>query len=559
MIRALRAMAWVRWRVLVHSIRGRVRGDGLQRAGRLAELLTPVIYAMLLIPFCLGLSVGALVGGWHMARSGGSSELVLVSTRVLLGLVTVGVLLAPLVRSTQGLQLGVERLMLLPIPRRVLHLSEFVGSVTDPWVMVALPGLLLLPVGLALGGAPVAALLVLPAGLLFTAALGALGSVCSNGLMLVFRDRRRAEWITLAFIVTIVLLSFLPTWFEGHTTGFETQPDFELYFSWAAGLPSELYAGSVDAAAGGRSGAALARMAGLGVLVVLLFTLSDSLHRRLLKNPERTSGRRSGQAARAQRWTVPGATPAVSALALTLVRTTLRTVRGKIAVYFVVVLVILIAMMFGRQALTSLPENWVVESGPLLLLLGAILTLMSLQPILMNQFAVDGAGLTLQFLAPVSERDLVRGKILGCALLACISLALCSAGAVLFNPGGSPWAWLAMFLACLSAFVVLAPTCSLISAFLPKRSDLNKLGKAGDPHGVAGLIGLALAALALTPPVALYAIGIFVIESPVRAALMVGAWSVVALGLAYPASRMAERAVQKRRENLFLVATEGGS
>ena len=40
MIRALRAMAWVRWRVLIHSIQGKVRGDGLERFGRIAELLT---------------------------------------------------------------------------------------------------------------------------------------------------------------------------------------------------------------------------------------------------------------------------------------------------------------------------------------------------------------------------------------------------------------------------------------------------------------------------------------------------------------------------------------
>ena len=558
----IRAMAWVRWRVLIHSLRGRGRGDGLQRFGRIAELLTPIIYALMAIPLCLGLSIGAGVGGWQMASSGTSSEIVIVALRVLLGLVTGGVLLAPLVRSTQGSQLGVERLLLLPISRRALHLAEFFGGMTDPWILVVIPSLAFLPAGLMLGGAPLAGLLVLLAGLLLTAALGGLGSLCTHGLMLVFRDRRRAEWVTLVFIVAIVLAAFLPSYLEDspllpdHESA---QPDFESQFGWAAGFPSELYARCVDAAARGESGAALAPMAVLGALAVLLFALSGSFHRRLLQNPEQTSGRRSQEPALARHWTLPVASAAVSAVALAQVRTALRTVRGKIAVYFVVIVMILITMIFGRELLSGLPEGQAVEAGPLILLLGVIFTLVSLQPILMNQFAVDGAGLTLQFLTPASNRDLVRGKILGCAILAGISLLLCTAGAVAVSPGGSPWGWLAMVLVCVSAFALLAPACSLTSAYLPKRSNLNRLGRAGDPHGIAGLIGLVLTVLALVPPVALYAAGIFLMESPAWALLMVGGWCVVTLGLALPASRLAEWAVAQRRENLFLVATEGGS
>jgi hypothetical protein len=534
----------------------------LERFGRIAELLSPVVYALMLIPLCLALSAGAFAGGWQMARSGTSSGIVIASARVMLGLVTAFVLLAPLVRSTQGLQLGVERLLLLPISRRVLHLTEFVGGVTDPWVLIVIPGLALLPAGLVVGGAPGVGLLVLLAGLLLTATLGGLGSLCTNGLMLVFRDRRRAEWVTLVFIVAIVLLAFLPGYLEERqmTPGaMDAQPDFERYLGWTSGFPSELYAGSVEAAANGRTGVALARMAALGALAVLLFALSGSLHRRLLNSPEQTSRRRSDEPARTRHWAVPGAGPVVSAVALAQVRTALRTVRGKIAVYFVVVVVILTAMVFGRQVLDGLPGDQVVEVGPLVLLLGILVTLVSLQPILMNQFAVDGAGLTLQFLSPTSDRDLVRGKILGCAILAAISLLLCLAGAVAVSPGGSPWAWLAMLLVCVSAFVLLAPACSLTSAIFPKRSNLNRLGKAGDPHGVAGLIGLALTALALAPPVALYATGILLMESPTRALWMVAVWCVVALGLALPMSRLAEQAVARRRENLFLVATEGGA
>jgi hypothetical protein len=298
-------------------------------------------------------------------------------------------------------------------------------------------------------------------------------------------------------------------------------------------------------------------MAGLGAMGFLLFALSDALHRRLLSSPERASGRRSGTGVRTGRWRLPGVAPAVSAVALAQVRTTLRTVRGKIAVYFVVVLVLLLAMLFGHRILSGLPEGWIVETGPLVLFLGVLLTLVSLQPILLNQFAVDGPGLTLQLVLPVSNRELVRGKLLGCALLASISLSLCAGGALLFQPGGSPWSWLAMLQVCVAAFSVLAPLASATSAFLPKRSDLNRLGNAGDPHGFAGLIGLVLTALALAPPLALYGVGVFAMKSPVAASMLVGAWCIVALGAAWPLSRLAEWAVAQRRENLFLVAGEG--
>ena len=44
-----------------------------------------------------------------------------------------------------------NRLLLLPIPRRVLHLVEVAASLADPWLLWIIPGVLAFAVGMARG------------------------------------------------------------------------------------------------------------------------------------------------------------------------------------------------------------------------------------------------------------------------------------------------------------------------------------------------------------------------------------------------------------------------
>jgi len=569
MTRTLRAFVWARWRILNNSIRGAGRRDRFERFARIGALLSPVLYALMLVPACIALSVGAFAGGWFMARSNAASTVVIDVGRVMLALVTLGVLLTPIFRSMQGTQLDIGRLLLLPVPRRLLHLADAVSALADPLVAVVIPGLWLLPAGLILGGAPTAGLLALVAGVLFAATMGAAGCFCTNGVMLIFRDRRRAEWLTLVVLVGATLIAFAPALFEGGLEinfekndpsggddGVAASPDFATMFRWAAPLPSELWGGAISAGATGRISAALFRLAALAAIGGLFYSLSAVFHRRLLENPERISGQRGGEPTRVRSWTFPGVSRTASAVAVAQVRTTLRTVRGKMAVYFVVVAVVMMATVLSPRLATETSVVAGLDLGPLGLLVGGLLTLLSLHPILLNQFAVDGPGLTLQFLTPISTRDLVHGKALGCTLLACISLALCLVGSMIVLPGGHPLAWVAMLLVCGSALVPLVPACAVISALFPKPADLSRIGRAGNPHQLAGLIGVVLTAAALLPPLALYAVGMVMLGSPSRTMLMLGLWSAAALAMAMALGRLARSVVARRRENLFLVTSE---
>ncbi len=59
--------------------------------------------------------------------------------------------LAPVVIGVHGGAGRHTRLMLLPVPRRVLHLVEVVTTLLDPWVIFVLPGLVSYALGLTLG------------------------------------------------------------------------------------------------------------------------------------------------------------------------------------------------------------------------------------------------------------------------------------------------------------------------------------------------------------------------------------------------------------------------
>src|SRR5690606_5632930 len=85
------------------------------------------------------------------------------------------------------------RLLLLPIPRATLYLAQASSALADPWVLLAIPVSLLLPVGLAAGGAHLAALVALLAGLLLLVVLIGIATVSALLLHLVMRDRRRGE------------------------------------------------------------------------------------------------------------------------------------------------------------------------------------------------------------------------------------------------------------------------------------------------------------------------------------------------------------------------------
>ncbi len=207
MFRTLRAFAWMRWRVLVNSLERMGGRDRLERLSLAVEQILPLIAYALLVPSAIGLAgLGGYAGYW---LAGGSPVMTFEALRILLlaacGFAVVGPLLMPSMEPT-----AIVRLLLLPIPRGTLYAAQAAGALGEPWVLIALPVVLSIPVGLAAAGAWMGAAISFVAGVLLILCLIGLSALSTLLLHLVVRDRRRGELLALLFIVVLPALSLMP-------------------------------------------------------------------------------------------------------------------------------------------------------------------------------------------------------------------------------------------------------------------------------------------------------------------------------------------------------------
>jgi hypothetical protein len=185
---------------------------------------------------------------------------------------------------------------------------------------------------------------------------------------------------------------------------------------------------------------------------------------------------------------------------------------------------------------------------------GIIFSLYALQAFSMNQFASDRAGLTLEFLAPIPDLELVKGKAVGCAIVLGATVLLCLVCSLLVAAGGSPLVWLSVLLGGAATYLLLTPVAAVLSALFPVASDLSKTGTGGNPHSLAFLIGTLLVFVFSSPAAAILALAYHRYHRPGLALLLMALWTLVAAAISIPLLRLAARAVAPRRENLALVA-----
>jgi hypothetical protein len=242
--------------------------------------------------------------------------------------------------------------------------------------------------------------------------------------------------------------------------------------------------------------AALALLAGEALV---LFALSAAVHRRLIESVESRGRRTKAGAVVALTPALPSLSQATSAVAAAQPRTGLRSVRGRVIVLMPGPLLAIMTLAFR-----AIPDQapWAAaaaQRGYLLLSAGALFSLYALQAFSMNLFASDRAGLTQQFLAPVSDLALARGKVTGVGLMLGFAVGLCAISSLVVAPSGPPALWLAALLGLLSAYLLLTPLMVWLSAMFPVASDLSKTGSGGNLHSVAMLAGTLLTALAAAP------------------------------------------------------------
>jgi hypothetical protein len=563
MIRQLRAFGWLRWRLLMNGVRGAKRRDTLEQISRMLALAAPLAVVVFSLGSLVTLSLGGFFAGRALATGAESGHGLVMATRVVLLVQLAIVAFMPLGIGTQTAA-KYTRLLLLPIPRRVLHFVEVISGLSDPWIFVVMPGLVLLAVGLASGGAFMAAAVTLLAGAGLIALLLSVGALVSFLAGWVMRDRRRAELMTLLFVLGISMVGLLPHVFgtdqlqrsrDDTAAGRERRPMSVARVEaalpmWTRAIPSEMYGQAVSASALRRApGEALLWTTGLWAQAAFVYLLSGVVHRRMLDAGE-GQARRKVDATLVALPRVPLLSAAASAVAVAQFRTGLKSVRGRVAVLLPGPMIALLALVLGRA-----PEEaaWIAaipNHGHLVFGASLLFAIYAIQPFSMNQFASDRAGLTLQLLLPVSARDLVWGKAVGTFGLFAAAGLLSLVVTTLSTSSGSWLLWLSVIVGASTAFVAMTPIAAAMSATFPTAADLSKTGSGGNPHGAAMLVGTILVPLTAAPAVLILLIGPRFSDATTLLAALI--WATIVCAIVTPLLSVVTRLVTARRENLYL-------
>jgi hypothetical protein len=563
-LRILRAFAWMRWRVLLNSLERTGARDRLERFALAIEQIGPIIALVLLVPTLLVISALASYAGYIVATRAQISPIVQIFLRGLTlgvsGLAIIGPILLPLMERANPV-----RLLLLPIPRSTLYLSQASGALADPWTMIAVPIALFLPLGLSAGGAIQAAAISLLGGLLFLLALAGLSMLTSCVIQLVVRDRRRGELVALAFILFIPLVGMLTSFADRNVSRRHRHQTGSAPIERAAGpgvletvtrgafalTPSERYVSATRAAAAGRLPESASALLVLSTTVVLVHGFAFWLFERLLAfpgsvGPRRTATKR-GTAARRIPWLSAGA----GAVAMAQIRLTLRTPRGRSTLLSPLLAFCVFALLLfrrGDEAFGILPE-----SGVGLAAFGAAISLMATLPLAMNQFAIDGAGLTLELLSPLSDEQLLDGKAIASGVIGGVPALVCLLLSLLLFPGGSVAHWISVPIAMSAVYCLLSPIAAAASVVFPRVVEMNSVGRGSNAHGLAGLIGVFSVILSGLPPIGLALATNGWFQRPELTPIVLLAWCGLTLGINRLLFRPVRALLARRRENLSLV------
>ena len=558
MLRILKAFAWLRWRMLVNSLEKTGSRDALERFSLAIERIGPLLAAILLIPSALFLvSLGVAAG--YLLATGGSSMPFAAARYLLIPipvLAVVGPLFLPAADRTNPV-----RLLLLPIPRSTLYLTQTSSAFGDLWNILFMPLIIGVPIGLAAGGAAVAALWCLATGVVLVLMVVGLSALATSLLHLVVRDRRRGELVALIFILIIPAVAMLPGILGSDRARRGAERRQPILPTWVAAAgaqafsyyPTEVYVRGTQAAADGRDFDAAAAFAAIAGSAIAAHALGIVAFARVLGSPGSTGGKRTGRMHAAWGTRLPFLSSGASAVALAQMRLALRTPRGRsILLSPIAMLVIFGAMMYrGSGQMDFGPFRF--GNGLGLAAFGSFVCLLSILPIAMNQFAVDKAGLTMTLLSPLSDAEVLSGKAAGNAMIAAPPALVAVLAPLLVFPGGQAGLWVGLLLGLMAMYLVVAPVAAICSAAFPRSVDMNSIGRGSNAHGAAGFLGLLAFVAAAAPPAVLALVATSYLGRPELVPLLIGGWLLVAWAISRLLFIPARRVFAARRENLAML------
>jgi len=534
--------------------------DRLERFSIALEQIGPIVMLLLLVPSAALLGGLGIFAGLSLAR-GETDAIVFQLARYLLLAAPLFALVGPFFLPAAD-RTNPVRLLLLPIPRSTLYVAQSSAAFGDIWNILAIPLILGLPLGLAVGGAVVQTMLSLVAAILLIVTLVGLSSIAASVLHLVARDRRRGELIALLLIVVLPLVGMVPAMMASDEELSQRSARREhplepamdqLQRVGLAVAPTEVYARTLTAAARGDGRRAFRSSAVLAGFTIAVHLLGFVAFRKVLESPASSGGKRG--APMRSIWTrrLPGLSQPASAVALAQLRLALRTPRGRSIMLSPLVVFFLFGVMMYRSAGAVDLGPFHFTSGIGLATVCSFFATLSVLPIAMNQFAVDRAGLTLALLSPLAARELLTGKAVGNALIIGPPAALCMLVSGVVFPGDPLPLWIALFFGVTAMYLATAPVAAIASAMFPRVANLNSIGRGGNPHGLANFIGMLTMVVGGGIPLLLSLAATNFLERPILAPIFVVTWCAIV----YIAARLlftpAVRIFQSRRENLALL------
>ena len=240
-------------------------------------------------------------------------------------------------------------------------------------------------------------------------------------------------------------------------------------------------------------------------------------------------------------------------MALAQIRLALRTPRGRAILLSPVVMTGIVAVVLRRQTDGVELGFLGVSSGVSLAAFGSFVSLLSILPIAMNQFAVDKAGLTLALLSPLTDGEYLAGKAVGNGLIAAVPALLCVLVSLVLSPSGSLALWAAIPPALLATYFLVAPAAAVFSALFPRVVDLNSIGRGSNAHGLAGLLGLVAFVASAAPSVLIMLVVSTWLERPSLIPVLLVVWCAIAYTIGRVLFLPARKIFAKRRENLAMI------
>ena len=557
LMRYLRLILRLRFRLLLATVRQRKGDDGFESISRVLGLLIPALLALGTVAIVLGAGIaGAVVTGMLITRH---------HPVPLFALVFGLALLLPLALMVTGPLFGegnhgVEREILLrvqPIPDRVLHGLRLLDQALRGPVLATAAAL----VGatgmiLALGPGLAAGVVAAVGSLVFLALLVALGDLAEQVAEGVMRRRRFSGWLRIGALVFVVALVSM-----GPLLGNRLAPVLGGHAAWDRALPwlatldpGAAWATAVGATIRGDLGLAAAMLGLLVAVAALVFVVADRIHRRLLEAPPPSTRATGGKAAPLP-GPIPFCRPATAAVARVHLRLVLRTTRGRLALVgpaFGALILASAARFAAGAATTGGPFGFVY--GPLFIAALAVVgSLGNLSAITGNQLAALGEGLVLERLLPLDDATVVRGAAVGGALA--YAVAMVATLALTFPILQPPWwMWLGALFAGVVVYSGLAPVQAAASAVFPVVAKLGTMSKRGGPHPLVRFGLLALGGMG-TGALILLSWGARILGGPwgvVGGLAVLAAGSLAACG---PLLDLTARVVGGRMENVLSVAT----